>query len=499
MFYQDLKELSTNLSQLFTLENKQPVFSDFLVVTRNKTFECHRAILHARSAYFRGLLRSQMKETTEGKVEIRDISSEVMKNILTYIYTGSLEITRDNAIEILISSQKLLLDQRVLDNISQFVVRHVSLQNVAEVLSLSSRFSFETIHDYCIRFCILNFRELIHESSFLFLSASDLELILAADDLLIDSEQQLLESIIHWAKNRRDFNGQNEDLYQDEKNSPKNLIQKRLARLLPRIRFCEIEQTQLQVLQKQGILTNELFDDIVEFQCLRTQKVNAEEIENFLRKCKSRYSKSNFLAFQPRNCFPDSLVVSIKNTKLVNFLKNSIEDDVFFSQMRLGYSARQHGFFPLAFHEKVDNKGKTLVLMKTVENYIFGGYTEVGWVTDKQKWSTVNANWGWIGDPKAFVFVLKPSVNGEDHTPQKFDIKKGEEKWAILYRDTAGPQFGYDIRITSWDVNSVFDMIYSNLGNNYQLEGSDNPFKQKRKIPDSLEAWKIKEIEVYFI
>ncbi|KAJ5079910.1 mtor-associated protein meak7 [Anaeramoeba ignava] len=66
-------------------------------------------------------------------------------------------------------------------------------------------------------------------------------------------------------------------------------------------------------------------------------------------------------------------------------LREWINDDEFFSKMKLGYSAKQDGFSSNNWHLKCDNKGKTLIIIKTKDNFIFGGFTSVGFINEKLK------------------------------------------------------------------------------------------------------------------
>ena len=66
-------------------------------------------------------------------------------------------------------------------------------------------------------------------------------------------------------------------------------------------------------------------------------------------------------------------------------------------EWNLIYRATQDGFGASQFHEKCDNKPKTLVIIKSTKGYVFGGYTSVAW----------NRTSGWNRDPKAYIFSLR--------------------------------------------------------------------------------------------
>ncbi len=48
-------------------------------------------------------------------------------------------------------------------------------------------------------------------------------------------------------------------------------------------------------------------------------------------------------------------------------------------QWKLLYRSSEHGYTAKSFHEYCDNKGPTLVIVKSSEGWIFGGYTTQSW------------------------------------------------------------------------------------------------------------------------
>ncbi len=49
---------------------------------------------------------------------------------------------------------------------------------------------------------------------------------------------------------------------------------------------------------------------------------------------------------------------------------------------RLIYRASEHGYTAESFHEYCDDKGPTLIVIKSSEGWIFGGYTTQSWSGD---------------------------------------------------------------------------------------------------------------------
>ena len=67
-------------------------FSDLEIECEGEFFNCHKAVLSTRSDYFRAMFQADMTENRINKVSIKDIDSEVFREMLHFIYTGATNI-----------------------------------------------------------------------------------------------------------------------------------------------------------------------------------------------------------------------------------------------------------------------------------------------------------------------------------------------------------------------------------------------------------------------
>lgn len=107
-------------------------------------------------------------------------------------------------------------------------------------------------------------------------------------------------------------------------------------------------------------------------------------------------------------------------TNLCEFPKNQ--------EWKILYRASENGFSTKTFHQKCDNKPKTLTIIRSANGNIFGGYTDAMWDETNQ----------FKTDPNAFLFSLK----NKDNRPIKLKIGAGREQYAIRSCSNYGPSFG---------------------------------------------------------
>ena len=53
-----------------------------------KVYNCHKNILASRSPVFKSMLEVNMKEKASGNIEIENMESAVLEDLLEYIYSG---------------------------------------------------------------------------------------------------------------------------------------------------------------------------------------------------------------------------------------------------------------------------------------------------------------------------------------------------------------------------------------------------------------------------
>ena len=96
--------------------------------------------------------------------------------------------------------------------------------------------------------------------------------------------------------------------------------------------------------------------------------------------------------------------------------------------MELLFRGTKDGMTSEIFHNKCDNKGPTLTLIRNIKGYIFGGYAPISW--------TSNTSY-YINSPDSFLFTLTNIHNTE---PTKFPSKNDNKE--LCHLCNYGPIFG---------------------------------------------------------
>ena len=81
------------------------------------------------------------------------------------------------------------------------------------------------------------------------------------------------------------------------------------------------------------------------------------------------------------------------------------------------------------FHKHCDGHGPTMTIIRSLNGYIFGGFTTV-------RWSSAGED---KNDVHAFLFTLK---NPHNIRPTKYSINEHSARFAVAHRKANGPTFG---------------------------------------------------------
>lgn len=114
--------------------------SDICFVIGGQEIRAHKFILSARSPVFAAMFNTEMKESTENRAEIRDISSDVFEALVRFIYTDQVEFQEIDTKDLLVAANRYmipLLKARCEEQLSG----SLSIENCAEMWMLAD------IHD----------------------------------------------------------------------------------------------------------------------------------------------------------------------------------------------------------------------------------------------------------------------------------------------------------------------------------------------------------------
>ncbi|ELT95660.1 hypothetical protein CAPTEDRAFT_34919, partial [Capitella teleta] len=119
-------------------------FADVTLVFDQQRMPCHRVILAGMSEYFRRMFLVNMMESGAQEVSMDAISPNTGELLVDYLYTGRIEISTQNAQDLLAASDMLLLGD-LKQKIEEFLVSHTDSENCVSMLNLARFYDMELL------------------------------------------------------------------------------------------------------------------------------------------------------------------------------------------------------------------------------------------------------------------------------------------------------------------------------------------------------------------
>ena len=194
------KEILQNLNSL----RHEGSLCDVTLVVEGREFIAHRNVLAASSPYFQNMFTSDMREKTASKVTIKALTSFVMEDLLSYIYTGAVEIGEESRARDLLFAADYLMVPRLNKIAGDFLLKNLSVSTCISVYQLAAATKNEMLRDGALNFISKNFVLVAKSEEFMNLSVDEVIEWISSDDVKIRAEDEMFEVVINWVEHSPD-------------------------------------------------------------------------------------------------------------------------------------------------------------------------------------------------------------------------------------------------------------------------------------------------------
>jgi len=153
---------------------KEKELSDVTLCVHDRQFFCHRLILAAHSTYFHAMFCSDFKEKTEFIIPIKSVSPSAMEIILSYMYTGKVEVALPDLGD-LFSAANLLQVMFVLEAAENLILQTMNIHNCVEIFRLGRQYHRTNLINFATEFMDRNLTYVTTTEDFVNLPLEDLQ------------------------------------------------------------------------------------------------------------------------------------------------------------------------------------------------------------------------------------------------------------------------------------------------------------------------------------
>ena len=180
------------------------IHSDVKVCIGDKTFNCHKTVLVASSAYFEAMFSSGMREAVSGEITFHDMDPDMMEHILEYIYTKKDFVSNENVISVLEVSLFLQI-KPLAEKCEKVVLNQLTVENCLELWKFARIHNNETKEKGAFQMVLNNFAEVVKSDKSLTLTTDEMIQIVKDDNLNVSSEEIVINSVLRWAEKSKDM------------------------------------------------------------------------------------------------------------------------------------------------------------------------------------------------------------------------------------------------------------------------------------------------------
>ncbi|XP_066497124.1 kelch-like protein 23 isoform X2 [Hoplias malabaricus] len=174
------------------------LFTDItLCCSAGQMFHCHKAVLSARSSYFKVMFTLDMRERSNGIISLLGVDGDILSILVNYVYTSRVSITQAN-VQSLLEAADLLQFGSVKKACEEFLTRCLEVDNCLGMHSFAEHHVCPVLKHEALRIILGRFEELLCQEEFLGLDLKKLMTILSAENLNVWKQETLLEAVVKW-------------------------------------------------------------------------------------------------------------------------------------------------------------------------------------------------------------------------------------------------------------------------------------------------------------
>ncbi|KAL3881239.1 hypothetical protein ACJMK2_027695 [Sinanodonta woodiana] len=168
-----------------------------IIVGEPKTaIRAHKYMLMSRSSEFYKMLSNRLEDHPV-VLNFPDVDPEDMREILSYLYRGRINIDINKAYSILYAAKKFNL-RGVIDEALSYLQGEMYSENVCRILEAAHEHEEDTVYDRCLKFIHANAVDVLLSKGFTDLCSKCVKNVLKPDNVRAD-EILIFEALLRWA------------------------------------------------------------------------------------------------------------------------------------------------------------------------------------------------------------------------------------------------------------------------------------------------------------
>ena len=187
---------------------QQDHLTDIVLAADGQSIPCHRVLLAAASQFFHGKFVANPESLNHNLLDIEGIDFDTLKSVVSFIYSGDIELTPEKALNLCPASIKLMLPELMglckdflLDQLNEY---DPDIAFVIDINRMAKENSMENLANRSWQMMLCEFQEVIETDAFKQMSEAELTKYLEDEELFVANEDPVFEAVVTWVRHHID-------------------------------------------------------------------------------------------------------------------------------------------------------------------------------------------------------------------------------------------------------------------------------------------------------
>lgn len=191
---------STHLQEAFEAMKYMRLNSqlcDVVLVVGERRIMAHRLVLAASSPYFHAMFTSELLESRQREVTLKQVDPDAMEMLVDFAYTASIEVNEEN-VQTLLPASSLLQLNNVRIACCEFLKKQLHPSNCLGIRSFADAHTCGDLLESSHKFALLHFVDVTQTEEFLLLRGEHVLELISSNEINVKNEEQVFDAVISW-------------------------------------------------------------------------------------------------------------------------------------------------------------------------------------------------------------------------------------------------------------------------------------------------------------
>ena len=193
------KDFKDELLQKLNEFRETNFLCDTIIRAQGQDFPGHKCVLSAASPFFQAMFSTELQEKESNLVELREIKSSTLTDVLRHIYTGETIIDSSNAKDLVIAADYLIIPSLKRRAII-YLEGTLNAYNCLALESFASQYNCESLNKAAVSYKVENFVDVTKSEDFGLLDVEKVKELICMDEINVAEEEEVYEAAMAWVK-----------------------------------------------------------------------------------------------------------------------------------------------------------------------------------------------------------------------------------------------------------------------------------------------------------